>query len=191
VCATCAFSAGGTLVGGIRIGVRDGDFVQDHPPSARHLCGPGHCRSGTEHRSGRLRRWRSWSALHGRELGHARVRSRDQTFASDADANADTERATKATAGLVLFDGKVPAAIYYSASCGGRTELPSAVWPGSSNPPHLPSRDDDACRGFPAWSAELAAADLQRALTAAGIRGTLRDMRSRQPRVADKVVLKR
>ena len=68
-------------------------------------------------------------------------------------------------------------AIYYSASCGGRTELPSAVWPGVSDPPHLPSRDDDACRGFPAWSAELAAADLQRALAAAGFRGTLRDMR--------------
>ena len=92
-------------------------------------------------------------------------------------ANADTERASKATAGLVLFDGAVPATIYYSASCGGHTELPSAVWPGSPDPPYLPSREDDACRGFPAWSAELAAADLQRALAAAGYKGTLRNLR--------------
>ena len=92
-------------------------------------------------------------------------------------ANKDTERASQATAGLVLLDGTTPATVYYSASCGGRTEVPSAVWPASADPPYLPSHDDDACRGFPAWSAELAAPDLQRALAAAGMRGTLRDMR--------------
>ncbi len=98
-------------------------------------------------------------------------------------ANPDTERAAAATAGQVLFNGEAPAIIYYSASCGGRSELPSAVWPGSPDPPHLPSRDDEACRGFPAWTAELAAADLQRALQAGGFRGTLRDMKiaSRNP----------
>jgi SpoIID/LytB domain protein len=107
-------------------------------------------------------------------------------------ANSDTQRAAEATAGLVLLNGDVPATIYYSASCGGRSEIPSAVWPGSPDPPHLPSRDDDACRGFPAWSAELATADLQRALAAGGFRGTLRDIRiaSRHPsgRV-DKLIL--
>jgi hypothetical protein len=77
----------------------------------------------------------------------------------------------------VLLDGRTPATIYYSASCGGRTELPSEVWPHSANPTYLPSSNDDACRGFPAWSAELTAADLQRALAAAGMKGTLRDMR--------------
>jgi SpoIID/LytB domain protein len=107
-------------------------------------------------------------------------------------ANADTERASQATAGLVLLDGTLPATIYYSASCGGHTELPSAVWPGSPNPPHLPSREDDACRGFPAWSAELAAADLQRALAAAGYKGTLRNMRIASRNASgrvDKIVL--
>ena len=92
-------------------------------------------------------------------------------------ANAATERASTATAGQILLDGRTAATIYYSASCGGRTELPSQVWPQSTNPSYLPSRGDDACRGFPAWSAELTAADLQRALAAAGMRGTLRDMR--------------
>jgi stage II sporulation protein D len=92
-------------------------------------------------------------------------------------ANASTERASAATAGLILLDGRTAATIYYSASCGGRTELPSEVWPKSNDPSYLPSRDDDACRGFPAWSAELTTADLQRALAAAGLRGTLRDIR--------------
>src|SRR5258705_8094094 len=61
-----------------------------------------------------------------------------------------TERAAGATAGKVLLDRGAPASIYYSASCGGRTEIPSAVWPGADDPPFLPSRDDDACGGAPA-----------------------------------------
>ncbi len=88
-----------------------------------------------------------------------------------------TERAVLATAGQVLLDRGAPASIYYSASCGGRTEIPSAVWPGADDPPFLPSRDDDACGGFPAWTSEIAAADLRRALEAAGFRGVLRDVR--------------
>src|SRR5262249_33346485 len=65
----------------------------------------------------------------------------------------------------------------------------SAVWPGAEDPPFLPSRDDDACQGAPAWSAELGDADLGRAQRAAGFRGNrLRDMRvvarSRSGRVA-------
>ena len=42
-------------------------------------------------------------------------------------ASAATERAASATAGLVLLHGGAPASVYYSASCGGRTERPSAV----------------------------------------------------------------
>jgi stage II sporulation protein D (peptidoglycan lytic transglycosylase) len=88
-----------------------------------------------------------------------------------------TERAARATAGKVLLDREAPASIYYSASCGGRTEIPSAVWPGADDPPFLPSRDDDACGGAPAWTTEIAASDLRRALEAAGFRGGLRDVR--------------
>ena len=92
-------------------------------------------------------------------------------------ATAATERAARATAGKVLLDRGAPASIYYSASCGGRTEIPSAVWPGADDPPFLPSRPDDACRGAPAWTTEIAAADLRRALEAAGFRGGLRGIR--------------
>lgn len=89
-----------------------------------------------------------------------------------------TERAAAATAGFVLLRGGVPASVYYSASCGGRTELPSKVWPGAENPPFLPSRRDDACGGMPLWTADLAASDLLRALRAGGFRGArLRDVR--------------
>ena len=55
--------------------------------------------------------------------------------------------------------------------------MPSDVWPGAEDPPFLPSKDDDACQGAPAWTAELHAADLLRALRAAGFRGELRDVR--------------
>ena len=95
-----------------------------------------------------------------------------------------TERAAAATAGRVLLDHGVPASVFYTASCGGHTEHPSAVWPGAADPPFLPSRTDDACEGEPAWAADLAAVDLARALRAGGFNGDrLRDLRviSRNP----------
>ncbi len=93
-------------------------------------------------------------------------------------AVAATERAAQATAGRLLLRNGVPAVIYYTASCGGRTEIPSDVWPGAEDPPFLPSRADDACEGAPAWTASLGEEDLLRALRAGGFRGDrLRDMR--------------
>jgi SpoIID/LytB domain protein len=92
-------------------------------------------------------------------------------------AVAATERAAQATAGRLLLRDGAPASVYYSASCGGRTQRPSDVWPGAEDPPFLPSKDDDACQGAPAWTAELLESDLQRALRASGFRGQLRDMR--------------
>jgi stage II sporulation protein D len=86
-------------------------------------------------------------------------------------ATAATIRAALATAGRVLVRGAAIAPVFYSASCGGRTEIPSAVWPGAEDPPHMRSQHDEACRGEPAWNAELRASDLIRALRAAGFRG--------------------
>ena len=86
-------------------------------------------------------------------------------------ATPPNERAAAATAGQVLLNRGRPASIYYSASCGGRTELPSEVWAGAENPPFLPSRPDDGCLGAPVWTAQLADRDLLRALRAAGFRG--------------------
>jgi stage II sporulation protein D len=99
-------------------------------------------------------------------------------------ATAATDRAAQATAGRILVYSGAPASVYYTASCGGRTEIPSHVWPGADDPPFLPSQDDDACGGTPAWSSEIDARDLFRALRAAGFGGErLRDVRvaSRNP----------
>lgn len=91
-------------------------------------------------------------------------------------ATPESARATEATAGRVLLADGVPAAVFYSASCGGHTEMPSAVWPGSDDPEHLPAQPDDACAGRPRWQAHLSARDLSRALEAAGYRGRLRNV---------------
>jgi stage II sporulation protein D len=93
-------------------------------------------------------------------------------------ATAATARAAERTAGRVLLHDGAPASIYFTASCGGRTEIPSAVWPGAQDPPFLPSKPDAACGGAPLWTAELADSDLLHALQAAGFRGDrLRDLR--------------
>jgi SpoIID/LytB domain protein len=86
-------------------------------------------------------------------------------------ATAATTLAAQATAGQVLMRNGAIASVFYSASCGGRGEIPSNVWPGADDPPYLPSNDDDACGGAPAWTAELAEADLRRVFRAAGFRG--------------------
>ncbi|MQA31579.1 MAG: SpoIID/LytB domain-containing protein [Luteitalea sp.] len=88
-----------------------------------------------------------------------------------------TERAATATAGRILWYDGIPASVFYSASCGGRTEKPSNVWPGAADPPYLPSRADDGCGGSPEWTADLTLGDLKRAFAAAGYRGTLTGLR--------------
>jgi stage II sporulation protein D (peptidoglycan lytic transglycosylase) len=93
-------------------------------------------------------------------------------------ATAATERAARATSGRVLIHDGAPASIYYTASCGGRTEIPSHVWPGADDPSFLPSQPDDACEGDPAWSVDIEARDLARALRGSGFTGDrLRDLR--------------
>jgi SpoIID/LytB domain protein len=92
-------------------------------------------------------------------------------------SSAVTERAALSTAEQILRYRGAPATVFYSASCGGRTEKPSNVWPGADDPPYLAVHDDDGCGGFPAWSAELAEPDLERAFHAGGFKGTLRDIR--------------
>jgi SpoIID/LytB domain protein len=93
-------------------------------------------------------------------------------------AVAATERAARTTAGRLLLHNGAPASLYYTASCGGRSEIPSQVWPGAEDPAFLPSRGDDACGGAPAWTASISEGDLFRALRAGGFRGDrLREVR--------------
>jgi SpoIID/LytB domain protein len=94
-------------------------------------------------------------------------------------ATAATQLAVARTEGQTLLFNGEPASIFYSASCGGRSERPSSVWPAAVDSPYLPVKPDDACEGRPEWSADLTLADLQRALQASGFRGTLRSLRIR------------
>ena len=86
-------------------------------------------------------------------------------------------QAALATAGRVLLDRGRPAFVYYSALCGGIPALASEVWPGATD--YRPeATHDDACDDEPGWSNELRADDVERALRAAGLRGSrLRDLR--------------
>ncbi len=101
-------------------------------------------------------------------------------------AIAAARAATLATAGRVLLDRGQPAFVYYSALCGGIPALASEVWPGATD--YRPAAaHDDACADEPAWSNELRADELERALRAAGLRG----QRLRGLRVVDRTASRR
>lgn len=88
-----------------------------------------------------------------------------------------TTAAAERTAGRVLTFRGVLATVYYSASCGGHTQVPSAVWSGAEDPPYLPSRPDVGCGGDPVWNADVRIADIERTLRGAGFTGSLRRIR--------------
>lgn len=101
-------------------------------------------------------------------------------------AIAAARAATLATAGRVLLDRGQPAFVYYSALCGGIPALASEVWAGATD--YRPdAAHDDACADEPAWSNELRADQLERALRAAGLRG----QRLRGLRVVDRTASRR
>lgn len=90
---------------------------------------------------------------------------------------AASRRAAQATAGRVLVHQGQPASVFFSASCGGHTELASEVWPGAVDYAAASQRDD-ACRDEPRWASQIRADEIERALRVAGHRGDrLRDLR--------------
>lgn len=92
-------------------------------------------------------------------------------------ATARLRGAARATSGQVLLKGGRLASVFHSAWCGGHPERASEVWPGTPDDSGVAAADD-ACAGEPGWRSELRAADLERALRSAGLRGgPLRDLR--------------
>jgi stage II sporulation protein D len=87
-------------------------------------------------------------------------------------ATSVTTRAAQATSGRVLMHQGQPALVFYSAWCGGRTELASQVWPGAVDYTTRPSLKDDACDDEPQWTSEVSTAEIETALRAAGWRGS-------------------
>lgn len=88
-----------------------------------------------------------------------------------------TTAAAERTVGRVLTFRGALATVYYSASCGGHTQLPSAVWSGAEDPSYLPSRPDVGCAGDPVWTADVRVADIERTLRGAGFTGSLKRIR--------------
>jgi len=86
-------------------------------------------------------------------------------------AHPASRRATLATAGQVLLHDGRPAELFYSASCGGRSEAASAVWPGVPDYPYLVTADDDVHAADQPWTADLSAEQVVAALRRAGFEG--------------------
>jgi stage II sporulation protein D len=92
-------------------------------------------------------------------------------------STAATRRAALATAGQILTWHGAPAEIFYSASCGGKSESAAAVWPGS-NLPYLKAVKDDVHDDDVPWVFDLPMQDVQRALARRGFAGArLKDVR--------------
>jgi SpoIID/LytB domain protein len=82
-----------------------------------------------------------------------------------------TRAAAVATAGRILtYKGSV-AEVFYSASCGGRSENAAHVWPGVDLP-YLRSVVDDVHADDVPWTLEMTLRDVQQALAANGFAGS-------------------
>ncbi len=98
-----------------------------------------------------------------------------------------TRSAALASAGRLLLASGAPAYVFYSALCGGRPERASEVWPGAIDYGEL-AHEDDACQGEPPWASDIPASGLERALRAAGFRGSrLRELRVVQQNASGRV----
>jgi stage II sporulation protein D len=99
-----------------------------------------------------------------------------------------TRRVAEATSGRVLLHRGQPAFVFYSAWCGGKSELASQVWPGAVDYSYEPSLHDEACEDEPAWTSEVRVGVIERALREAGLRGSrLRGLRILTRNTSDRV----
>ena len=71
----------------------------------------------------------------------------------------DHARAAEATAGRVLVHQSQPAQVFYSAWCGGRSELASEVWPGAIDYAFEPRKTTTPVGDEPGWTSEMSAAE--------------------------------
>lgn len=86
-------------------------------------------------------------------------------------ATAASRRAARATAGQTLMYQGRPAELFYSASCGGRTEAASTVWRGMPSYPYLRSVEDHVHDEDTPWTLALSTTALRAALTKVGYGG--------------------
>ena len=86
-------------------------------------------------------------------------------------ANDNSRRAALATAHRVLTVNGAPAEVFYSASCGGRSEGAAQVWPGATFPYMQVVRNDDVHQEDVPWTLDLTLDELRTALSRAGFGG--------------------
>jgi stage II sporulation protein D len=92
-------------------------------------------------------------------------------------ATAAARDAAAVTAGRVLLHQGQPATVFYSALCGGHSELASRVWPGAVDYA-AQAQPDQACANEPPWESDVRVDLIERALRDAGHRGSrLRGLR--------------
>jgi stage II sporulation protein D len=90
-------------------------------------------------------------------------------------STAATRRAAMATRGQILTWNGTPAELFYSASCGGYSELAEHEWPGV-DAPYLRSAPDDVHDEDTPWTVDLTLQEVQSALAGAGFTGRLTDV---------------
>jgi stage II sporulation protein D len=105
-----------------------------------------------------------------------------------AAARDSARSAARATAGRILTYRGAPAEIFYSASCGGRSEVAEAVWPGTSHP-YLRARKDDVHDEDMPWMLEMSLAELQAHLERNGFSGTLKNVEVKGRTKSDRVAV--
>ena len=86
-------------------------------------------------------------------------------------ANDSSRRAALATAGRVMTLNGKPVEIFYSASCGGRSERAADVWPGASQFFYLGSVPDDVHQDEVPWVLDLTLEQIRQALAQVGFGG--------------------
>jgi SpoIID/LytB domain protein len=103
-------------------------------------------------------------------------------------ATATTTRAAQSTSGRLLLHQGQPAFVFYSASCGGRTELAGEVWPGAVDYARGAAAHDEVHESEAPWESDVRVQDIERALRTAGFRGDrLRDIRVLARNKSDRV----
>ena len=105
-----------------------------------------------------------------------------------AAARDSARSAALATAGQILTYRGTPAEIFYSASCGGRSEVAEAVWPGTSHP-YLRVRKDDVHDDDMPWTLQMSLGDLQARMERNGFSGTLKNVEIRGRTKSDRVAV--
>jgi SpoIID/LytB domain protein len=112
----------------------------------------------------------------------------DETHCQVLRESTDRSRSVAlATAGAVLLHDGVPAELFYSASCGGRSERAADLWSGIDFP-YLQSTIDDVHGDDEPWTVDLSLQQIQQALRRVGFAGTrLRDVQIDSRNVSERV----